>query len=119
LNTGELGNTTGFSDFFAAFGRQAMTGVWLTGFRIGEAGNELVVTGRALQADLVPKYLGRLNGESIMRGRRVVEMKLVAKDVRGKSGAPDAAGAQPDRYVEFTFVAPLQAHQPATKGAKP
>ena len=117
LNTGELGNTAGFSDFFAAFGRQAMRGVWLTGFRIGDAGNELVVTGRALHADLVPAYLQRLNSEPMMRGRRVVEMNLAAREVAAK-GAPGAAGER-EQFVEFTFVAPLQVRPPAAKGAKP
>ena len=116
LNAGELGNTAGFSDFFAAFGRQAMSGVWLTGFSIGDAGNELAVSGRALQADLVPAYLHRLNSEPMMRGRRVVEMKLAAKDAAAGPGAK-AAPTQPERYVEFAFVAPLRSRQPAVKGA--
>jgi hypothetical protein len=118
LNTGEFGNTAGFSDFFAAFGRQAMSGVWLTGFNIGDAGNALAVTGRALHADLVPAYLRRLNNEAMMRGRRVVEMKLA-----GKAAAPPGAtqpSAEPGQYVEFAFIAPLQAPPlPAAKGAKP
>ncbi len=119
LNTGELGNTAGFSDFLAAFGRRAMHGVWLTRFSIGDAGNELVVTGRALQADLVPAYLGALNGESMMRGRRVVEMRLAAHESRPAPGAPAALNPQPEQYVEFTFVAPLRARPAATKGATP
>jgi hypothetical protein len=113
LNTGELGNTAGFSDFFAAFGRQAMHGVWLTGFSIGDAGNTLAVSGRALQADLVPAYLKRLNNEAMMRGRRVVEMKLAAKEAPlPPAGAKPAPGA-PEQYVEFAFVAP------AVKSGKP
>lgn len=103
LNAGELGNTDGFSDFFAAFGRRAMAGVWLTGFNIGDAGNELVVRGRALQADLVPAYLRALNSEAMMRGRSVVEMKLASTQ---------------DQFVEFTLVVP-RARQPAAKGANP
>ena len=119
LNAGELGNTAGFSDFFAAFGRQAMPGVWLTGFSIGgDAGNDLVVNGRALQADLVPTYLRALNGEPIMRGRRVVEMKLAAKDASGIPGAAKASAAEPTRYVEFTLTAPLRVREQG-KGANP
>lgn len=112
LNAGELGNTTGFSDFFAAFGRQAMNGVWLTGFSIGDAGNQLVVTGRALQADLVPAYLRRLNHEPMMRGRRVVEMKLAAKEAK-------AGASQPEQFIEFAFAAPSAVAPPTAKGAKP
>lgn len=119
LNAGELGNTAGFSDFFAAFGRQAMPGVWLTGFNVGNSGNQLVVNGRALQADLVPAYLRALNREPMMRGRQVVEMKLAAKDVRPAPGATRAANTQPEQYVEFTLVAPLRPAQPAAQGPKP
>ncbi len=106
LGTGELGNTTGYSDFFAAFGRQALPGVWLTGFSISDSGNELVVQGRALRPELVPAYLRALNGEPMMRGRRVTELKLAAKSVaRGAAGSEQKG---PERFVEFALAAPLR-----------
>lgn len=117
LQTGELGNTSGFSDFLAAFGRQALAGVWLTGFTIADAGNELMVNGRALEADLVPGYLRALNHEAIMRGRRVVDLRLAAKS--GPPPAADKGRGEPSRYVEFSFVAPLQVRPAAAKGANP
>jgi len=69
LQAGELGNTNGFSRYFAAFGRRPMRGVWLTGFSVGESGNELRIRGRVLYPDLVPAYLKALNNEDVMRGR--------------------------------------------------
>jgi Tfp pilus assembly protein PilN len=112
LGTGELGNTDGFSDFLAAFARQAQPGVWLTGVDIADSGNELAVRGRALRPELVPAYLRALNNESMMRGRRVTEMRLTAKAgpaaVRGQMG-------EPERFVEFTLNAPLH---PAATPAK-
>ena len=113
LGTGELGNTSGFSEFFAAFGRQATSGVWLTGFTVSEAGNDLLVNGRALRADLVPAYLRALSNEEMMRGRRLVDMKLAAR-----SPAPDAKAKsiEPERYIEFSFVAPLQIRSPGKAG---
>ena len=122
LGTGELGNTAGFSDFLAAFGRQALPGVWLTGISIGESGNELVVHGRALRAELVPAYLRALNGEPMMRGRRVTEMKLAAKAAppAASASAPKVRPAEPERYVEFTLSAPLRiAEAPPAKGPTP
>ena len=100
LSSGELGNTTGFSEFFAALGRQALSGVWLTRIRISDAGNDLLVEGRALRAELMPSYLRALNREAMMRGRRVTEMKLAAAS--GKSPAERA------RYIEFSLAAPLE-----------
>lgn len=122
LGTAELGNTAGFSDFLAAFGRQALAGVWLTGISIGESGNELVVHGRALRPELVPAYLHALNKEPMMRGRRVTEMKLAAKSAPpgGGGAAGKARPAEPERFVEFTVTAPLRiAEAPPAKGAAP
>lgn len=114
---GEFGNTEGFSRYFAAFGRHAMRGVWLTGFSVGESGNELKIRGRVLFPDLVPAYLKALNNEDVMRGRLVTELKLVAKDASATRGGGANAGAGPDRYVEFDLSAPLRAADLAKPGA--
>lgn len=127
LKGGELGNTEGFSQYFAAFGRRPMPGVWLTGFSVGDSGNELKVRGRVLHPDLVPAYLKALNHEEVMRGRQVTDLRLVAHDEsaarRGTPGAAPAAGAvaEPDRFVEFDLSAPLRvadAATGATRGAR-
>lgn len=123
MQGGEFGNTDGFSRYFAAFGRRAMRGVWLTGFSVAESGNELRIRGRVLYADLVPAYLKALNQEEVMRGRLVTELKLVARDETAtRRGAAAAAGAGPDRYVEFDLSAPLRAAEfakPAAAKGKP
>jgi Tfp pilus assembly protein PilN len=122
LGTGELGNTTGFSEFLAALGRQAMPGVWLTGLSIGESGNDLQVQGRALRPDLVPAYLKALNNEPMMRGRSVTEMKLAAKSAPPSAGAGDPGKSLgPPRFVEFSLSAPLRIPEAAAgaKGATP
>jgi hypothetical protein len=124
LQGGELGNTDGFSQYFAAFGRRPMRGVWLTGFSVGDSGNELNIRGRVLHPDLVPAYLKALNHEEVMRGRQVTELKLVARDEsasrRGAPGAAPAAGAVagPDRFVEFDLSAPLRIADAAKGSAK-
>lgn len=102
LNTGELGNTLGFSEFLAAFGRQATPGIWLTSITIGDSGNALLVQGRAMRAELMPAFLRALNSEPMMRGRKVTELKLSAK-----SPAPADKGAALG-YIEFSLTAPLQ-----------
>lgn len=117
---GGFGNTDGFSRYFAAFGRHAMRGVWLTGFSVGDGGNELKIRGRVLYPDLVPAYLKALNVEDVMRGRLVTELKLVARD---ESPARDAsargAAGGPHRYVEFDLSAPLRAVDPVAAKGKP
>jgi hypothetical protein len=115
LQAGELGNTNGFSRYFAAFGRRPMRGVWLTGFSVGESGNELRIRGRVLYPDLVPAYLKALNNEDVMRGRQVVELKLAARDESAARGAQPAPG--PARFVEFDLSAPLRDVEPAKPAA--
>jgi hypothetical protein len=121
LSTGELGNTAGFSEFLAALGRRAVPGVWLTGLNVGEAGNDLQLSGRALRPELVPVYLKALSEEPMMRGRRVTEMKLAAKvaaPAPALAGGPTSAAPGPRRYIEFSVSAPLLTPD-APKGVKP
>jgi hypothetical protein len=106
LATGELGNTAGFSEFLAALGRRAVPGVWLTSVTIGESGNELIVQGRALRADLMPSFLRGLNDEPVMRGRKITEMKLAAK--AAPKPAEGNAAREPEAYIEFSLTAPFQ-----------
>jgi hypothetical protein len=106
---GEHGNTEGFSRYFAAFGRHPMRGVWLTGFSVGDGGNDLRVRGRVLHADLVPAYLKALNDEEVMRGRLVTELKMVAKDESAARRGSGAAALGPERFVEFDLAAPIRA----------
>ncbi|HEY5958021.1 MAG TPA: PilN domain-containing protein [Polyangiaceae bacterium] len=109
LGKGELGNTGGFSEFFAAFGRQALPGVWLTDITIADSGNELTVKGRALRAELMPAFLRALNNEPVMRGRKVTEMKLTAKTAPvADKAVVSKPRAEPEAFVEFSVVAPLQ-----------
>lgn len=113
LTTGQLGNSEGISRYFAAFGRQATPGVWLTGFAVGEGGNDLRVNGRVLHPDLVPVYIRALNRESVMRGRQVTELRMTAKETATPvAPAPAGSGAaprpEPARYVDFSIMAPLR-----------
>jgi hypothetical protein len=112
LSTGELGNTAGFSEFFAALGRQALAGIWLTRIHIGDAGNDLLIEGRALHAELMPAYLRALNHETMMRGRRVTEMKLTAAAGKGLA-------TEPGRFVEFSLTAPLVLREAPARGRMP
>ena len=100
LERGELGNTSGYAEYFKALARQNIAGVWLTGVSISGAGNELGVQGRALDPALVPAYLGRLTHEQIMRGKAFGSLKI------GQPGA-GKDGAAPPPYVEFSLESTL------------
>jgi Tfp pilus assembly protein PilN len=118
LSTGALGNTEGFARYLSALARQNLAGVWLTGFNVSGDEVELRLSGRVLYPDLVPAYVRALNREEVMRGRRIAEMRLTAREERaapvtaapGASAADSAAAAAkppaaPQRYVEFEITA--------------
>jgi hypothetical protein len=123
LRTGDLGNVEGFSKYLAAFARQRVDGLWLTGISVGGDENDLVLRGRVLRPEIVTAYLRALNNEPVMRGRRVTELSLSASQEPGGvvppgtpsaapsgPGAPKSAAASaphaPTRYVEFSLIAP-------------
>ncbi len=107
----------GYSQYFAAFARETLPGVWLTGFSVADGGEQLSVRGRVLRPDLVPAYIRALNNEPVMRGRTVTQLKLVAHSEPAPA-AGSAAPAGPSRYVEFELTMPLAAPEPVREGRK-
>jgi hypothetical protein len=105
----------GYSQYFAAFARRTLPGVWLTGFSVGDGGDELDIRGRVLHPDLVPAYIQALNKEEVMRGRSVTRLKLVAHS-EPKPAADAAPQPGPSRYVEFELSMPLAPPQAAKEG---
>jgi hypothetical protein len=116
---GELGKggpagPGGYSEYLRAFARQTVQGLWLTSIQIAEGGGQLTMSGRALQADLVPVLIGRLKQESVLRGRPL-EGLAITRSTAGK--APGRA------IVEFTVTSqgfPEPGNAPApTQRARP
>lgn len=106
VRTGVGGDARGYSRYLAALARANTSGVWLTGVEIGGKSGDLVIKGRALESALVPAYIDALKRQPPFTGRRVGELKLVAK-----VEAPSALGASnagmPTRYLEFSLSIPL------------
>ncbi len=94
LNAGAFGISQGFSEYMRAFSRQAMHGVWLTGFSISGSDHEIGIKGRALSADLIPAYIGRLTREPVLQGGQFSSLEI-------SSGA--TAARYP--YLEFRLQA--------------
>ena len=97
MQGGDGVNAEGFSPFLTALARQTMNGVWLTGVSLDPRLGELVIRGRVSEGDLVPAYIRRLNQEPLFKGRAVTELRLAAKEERGR------------RFVEFSLQIPLYA----------
>ena len=93
LQRGVFSNTHGFSDYFVSFSRQHIPGVWLTGFDITGAAEQMMLAGRSTNPELVPRYMQKLSAEKTLSGIefRVFQMNRPAADAK----ETDA------RYVEF------------------
>jgi hypothetical protein len=111
LNGGGLGSTTGYSPTLEAFARQSLTGLWLTGVTLNH--RDMAIRGRALDPELVPTYLLRLNHEPALQGRsfRALEIQRPVEAAKPSAGTPALTTAaatpavpQPMTYVEFALA---------------
>jgi hypothetical protein len=97
LKSGVLGDTKGVSEYFRAFARQSIDGLWLTGFTVVGAGNDISIEGRALRADLVPIYIQRLNREESLRGHGFATLSVRPPPAISLSGETRETGD----FLEF------------------
>ena len=99
LKSGALGDTSGVSEYFKAFARETVDGLWLTGFTVVGAGNDITIEGRTLHAELVPTYLRKLSREDALRGH---EFATLSVDKPEQQASPPAgAVARPAEFLEF------------------
>jgi Tfp pilus assembly protein PilN len=104
LQRGEFGNTKGFAEYLRALSRQVVNGVWLTGFSVQGAGNDIEIKGRALQPELVPAYLNRLKHEQIMQGKSFSTLEMLTPvEPTAKDNASGGKTLAPAGYVEFSL----------------
>ena len=105
LQKDEYGNRKGYSEYLRTFARQVNEGLWLTGFSLYGAGNEIGLQGRALRPELVPEFISRLKREPTMQGKSFQTLEMVVPTVeRPKTG--DSVGAKervPAGYIEFSL----------------
>lgn len=69
LSSGSFGNVLGFSDYFVALARGHVDGAWLTGIKIGKGGQQINLTGKAIDPELIPVYIRRLSETPVFRKR--------------------------------------------------
>jgi hypothetical protein len=127
LDSGRLGNASGFSSFLAGFARLAHSDLWLTGFRIAGGGEEIEIRGRMLDPVKLPVYVQRLSSEPVFRGRRFAALEMQSVDpeeAKPESFMPAQAVTSEarsqnvqrlPRYVEFV----LRSSIAGTQGVKP
>ncbi|MCA1856238.1 PilN domain-containing protein [Massilia oculi] len=105
LERGELGDTSGYSEYLRALARQSLDGLWLTGLGISTGGREISIRGRALDPALVPTYIGRLTSEAALRGKAFAGMQISEAAPLQRPGTDGKDAAVPAPYVEFSLQA--------------
>lgn len=101
LERGELGNTTGYSEYYKALARQNMNGLWLTGVSV--AGTDIGIRGRALEGSMVPTYINRLTREPVMQGKSFSSLEIAQGEMKEEGGRTSAAP-----FVEFRLESVVQ-----------
>jgi Fimbrial assembly protein (PilN) len=104
MKGGVFGSQRGFAEYLRAFSRQAIGGLWLTGFSIGSG--ELEIRGRTLSPDLLPSFIQRLNKEQVLAGHQIARLEMIRpkpEPVADKGKGADKAARAPG-YLEFSLA---------------
>jgi Tfp pilus assembly protein PilN len=127
-----FGNTEGYSSYMIAFARQIPDGVWLTGFELIGAGNEISLRGRTVEPEMLPNYVTQLKRESVMQGKSFSELQMrrpifiadgasTSQPIRKvfNNGSKDTkAGVQDVKYLEFELHTLEANEKNASQGGK-
>jgi Tfp pilus assembly protein PilN len=73
-----------FSQVLEGLGRQRPAPLWLTRIRVAEAGAELGLGGRTLDADAVPGFLQRLSTEDALKNREFTHFAIERPEAPGE-----------------------------------
>lgn len=98
LQRGGFGNTDGYAEYFRAFARASVPGLWLTGINVVTAGSEIGLHGRALEPDLIPNYISRLARETVLQGKVFGSLEIFQPPSKAADG--DARRAP---FLEFAL----------------
>jgi len=111
LGAGALGRTTGFTAQLRALARGNTDGVWLTGIRFDNAGAQIALEGKALDAARVPTLIERLRRAPEFAGTTFATIELKPSEETGVRA--------PASLVRFRLATPTLEHDKATAGTKP
>jgi Tfp pilus assembly protein PilN len=111
LQSGIFSNTTGFSSYLVSFARQSISGVWLTGFDITGAADQMSLAGRTSNPELVPRYMQKLSTEQLLSGIEFHAFEMSRPVPKPKE--------QDTQYVEFQAKTAVAKADELRKGATP
>lgn len=105
----------GYAALMHAFAKQSLDGLWLTGFNIDSHTEKLNISGRTLQADLVPEYISRLGNEPALKGKLFAALNIHAAKTEALVVATPAATRQAE--VAQQALAPTVKTNPTDKNS--
>jgi hypothetical protein len=112
----------GYAALMRAFAKQSIDGLWLTNFSFDSKSEKLNISGRTMQADLVPEYISRLSLEPALKGKLFSALTMNLPKVNGittpallaNTGAlsshASANTLQPvaPKYIEFALQSTIE-----------
>lgn len=75
-----LQHSKSYAALLRAFSKQSIDGLWITGLTIDQDAQNLSISGRTLDADLVPKYISRLRSEPALKGKTFTDLTMHANE---------------------------------------
>lgn len=100
-----LAGRTGYSKFFVAFARQHVSGVWLTGFAVADAGEDVMLSGRTTNPELVPRFLQQLSREEALSGVRF-QVFQIERPGKGDNGVEFVLKTKDERAMNKSAKKP-------------
>ena len=91
---------TGYSGYLMALARQSTNGLWLTGLTISGAGEQMMLAGRSVSPENVPRYLQRLAREPALSGMQF-EIFQMKRPVLKPADPEKKTDAVLEPYVDF------------------
>lgn len=88
LDGRNIGSTAGFSEYLADLARFHLAGLRLTGINLSGGGNQVVINGEVLNAELVPLYLQNLRRGQSFAGKEFEMLRIrdVETQQNGEAG---------------------------------
>ena len=88
LDGRNIGSTTGFSEYLADLARFHLAGLRLTGVTLSGGGNQIVLNGEVINAELVPLYLQNLRRGQSFAGKEFEMLRIREAVNSEQSGEP-------------------------------
>jgi hypothetical protein len=91
------GDRSGFAPYLVALSQQRLQGLWLTGVQLGMGGHSARLSGVALEAGLIPRYLEQLPEDPRLQGLDFSQVQINRRtgDSRGLTFSLQTRDAPP------------------------